>query len=187
MVFYPLVSMKCYIVWVSTYFWIHLAKRLKTVWSVCVDIHPHLVVPAAQTELSTHAYARRTVLLTNTVLWPWIKSESNICHFELPSTEGGNSFKIPHKKVSNLQVCYVPIDVHGGGEAVFRDVFVAIWIRFTVDRVDTGDGNSLLPKSYVPVNTTDADYRSLSKSRRQRFWQKFSKIPGSKLQFFAIR
>lgn len=49
-------------------------------------------------------------------------------------------------------MCYVPVDVHGGGDAVFRDVFVAVWTRFTVDRVDTGDGNSLLPQSYVAVN-----------------------------------
>jgi len=30
---------------------------------------PHLVVPAAQAELSTHAHAGRAVLLTHTVLW----------------------------------------------------------------------------------------------------------------------
>lgn len=79
-------------------------------------------------------------------------------------------------------MCYVPIDVHRGGDAVFRDVFVAIWIRFAVHRVYTGDGNPLLSKSYVPVNIADADYQSLSKSRTQKFRQKFSKIrPSDKL------
>lgn len=52
---------------------------------------------------------------------------------------------------------YVPVDVHGGGDAVFGDVFVAVWIRFAVDRVDAGDGDPLLPQSYVPVNRADAD------------------------------
>lgn len=59
--------------------------------------------------------------------------------------------------LTDLQVCYVPIDVHGGGDTVFGDVFVAVWIGFTVNRVDTGDRNSLLPQSYVAVNTADAD------------------------------
>lgn len=54
-------------------------------------------------------------------------------------------------------MCDVPVDVHRRGDTVFRDVFVAIWIRFTVDRVDTRDGNSLLPQSYVAVNRADAD------------------------------
>lgn len=49
-------------------------------------------------------------------------------------------------------MCYVPVDVHGGGDTVFGDVFVAVRIRFTVDRVDTGNRNSLLPQSYVAVN-----------------------------------
>lgn len=70
-----------------------------------------LVVPAAQTELSTHADTSRAVFLTNTV----------------------------------LEVRYVAVDVHGGGDAVFLDVFVVVWDRVAVHRVDTGDGNSLLP------------------------------------------
>lgn len=63
----------------------------------------------------------------------------------------------PDKRVTDLQVCDVPVDVHRGGDTIFRDVFVAIWIRFTVHRVDTRDGNSLLPQSYVAVNRADAD------------------------------
>lgn len=49
----------------------------------------------------------------------------------------------------------VPINVHGGRDAVFRDVFVAIWTRFTVHRINTGDGNSFVAKGDVTVNTAD--------------------------------
>lgn len=56
---------------------------------------------------------------------------------------------------THLQVCDVPVDVHGGSDTVFGDVFVAVWIRFTVDRVDTGNGNTLLPQSDVTVNRAD--------------------------------
>lgn len=62
---------------------------------------------------------------------------------------------LPDKKVTDLHVSNVPVDVHGGRNAVFRDVFVTLWIRFTVHRVNTGDGNSFMTKGYVTVNTQD--------------------------------
>lgn len=54
--------------------------------------------------------------------------------------------------VTHLQVCYVPVDVHGRGDAVFGNVFVVVWVRFAVDRVDAGKGDSLLAQGYVTVN-----------------------------------
>lgn len=53
-------------------------------------------------------------------------------------------------------MCNVPVDVHGGSDAVFGDVFETVWISLTVDGIDTWDGNSFLPQSYVAVNRVDA-------------------------------
>lgn len=52
-------------------------------------------------------------------------------------------------------MCDVSVDVHGGGDAVLGDVFVVVWVRLTVNRVDAGDGNSLLAQGYVTVNGGD--------------------------------
>lgn len=57
--------------------------------------------------------------------------------------------------MADLHVSNVPVDVHGGRDAVFRDVFVTIWTRFAVHRVNTGDGNSFVAKGYVTINTAD--------------------------------
>lgn len=81
---------------------------------------------------------------------------NNTGHFTLPRAEREISWcPLTHLRewfITYLQVCYVPVNVHGGGDTVFGDVFVAVRIRFTVDRVDTGNRNSLLPQSYVTVN-----------------------------------
>lgn len=49
----------------------------------------------------------------------------------------------------------IPVNVHGGRDAVFGDVFVTIRTRFAVHRVYTGDGNSFVAEGYVTVNTAD--------------------------------
>lgn len=87
-------------------------------------------------------------------------------------------------------MCYVPVDVHGGGDTVFGDVFVAVRIRFTVDRVDTGNRNSLLPQSYVAVNGAVTGYglSTFSKSRQpyaETLAEKKSTVLGSQLLCFA--
>lgn len=64
-------------------------------------------------------------------------------------------FKTPNEREADLHVSNVPVNVHGGRDAVFRDVFVAIWTRFTVHRINTGDGNSFVAEGYVTVNTAD--------------------------------
>lgn len=56
---------------------------------------------------------------------------------------------------ADLHVSNVPVNVHGGRDAVFRDVFVTIWTRFAVHRVDTGDGNFFVAEGYVTGNTAD--------------------------------
>lgn len=62
-----------------------------------------------------------------------------------------NSVKTPDERVTDLHVSNVPVYVHGGRNAVFRDVFVTLWIRFTVHRVNTGNGNSFMTEGYVTV------------------------------------
>lgn len=57
--------------------------------------------------------------------------------------------------MADLHVSNVPVNVHGGGDAVFGDVFVTIWTRFAVHRVNAGDGNSFVAEGYVTVNTAD--------------------------------
>lgn len=108
--------------------------------------------------MSTHTDTCRTVILTHTVLQA------------MDNTRLEEGFIMPHKKtpkhfsdekVTDLHVSNVPVDVHGGRNAVFRDVFVTLWIRFTVHRVNTGDGNSFMTKGYVTEKTQD-DIRRLS-------------------------
>lgn len=65
------------------------------------------------------------------------------------------SVKTPDERVTDLHVSNVPVDVHGGRDAVFRDVFVTLWIRFTVHRVNAGDGDSLVTEGYVTVDMGD--------------------------------
>lgn len=57
--------------------------------------------------------------------------------------------------MADLHVSNVPVNVHGGRDAVFGDVFVTIWTRFAVHRVNTGDGNSFVAEGYVTDNTAD--------------------------------
>lgn len=57
--------------------------------------------------------------------------------------------------MTDLHVSNVPVDVHGGRDTVLRDVFVTLWIRFTVHRVDAGDGDSFVTEGYVTVNMED--------------------------------
>lgn len=61
----------------------------------------------------------------------------------------------PDERVTDLHVSNVPVDVHGGRDAVLRDVFVTLWIRFTVHRVNAGDGDSFMTEGYVTVNMGD--------------------------------
>lgn len=44
----------------------------------------------------------------------------------------------------------VAINVHGGGLAVFRDVFVILWAGLIVHGVDTGDRHIFIATGYVP-------------------------------------
>lgn len=57
------------------------------------------------------------------------------------------------RRATDLQVRDVPVDVHGGGDAVFRDVLEAVGVRLAVHAVDAGDGDPLLAQSDVTANT----------------------------------
>lgn len=52
---------------------------------------------------------------------------------------------------ADLQVCDVPVDVHGGRHAVLRHVLVVAGARLAVHAVDTGDGDPLIAPSDVPA------------------------------------
>lgn len=66
-----------------------------------------------------------------------------------------HNVNISVKTLTDLHVSNVPVDVHGGRDAVLRDVFVTLWIRFTVHRVNAGDGHSFVTEGYVTVNIGD--------------------------------
>lgn len=73
----------------------------------------------------------------------------------MSSQKKKKSFKTPDERVADLHMSNVPVNVHGGRDAVFGDVFVTIWTRFAVHRVYTGDGNPFVAKGYVTVNAAD--------------------------------
>lgn len=60
------------------------------------------------------------------------------------------------RRTTHLQVRDVPVDVHGRGDAVLRDVLEAVGVRLAVHAVDAGDGDSLLAQSDVTANTVEA-------------------------------
>lgn len=60
------------------------------------------------------------------------------------------------RHATDLQVRDVPVDVHGRGDAVFRDVLKAVGVRLAVHAVDAGDGDSLLAQGDVTANTGEA-------------------------------
>lgn len=60
------------------------------------------------------------------------------------------------RRATDLQVRDVPVDVHGGGDAVFGDVLEAVGVRLAVHAVDAGDGDPLLAQGDVTANTAQA-------------------------------
>lgn len=89
------------------------------------------------------------------------------------------SFKTLYERVADLHVSNVPVNVHGRRDAVFGDVFVTIWTRFAVHRVNTRDGNSFMAEGYVTVNTADAISVSDLKAKTAE-----TLLEKQKLQFF---
>lgn len=71
----------------------------------------------------------------------------------------------------------VLVNVHGRGDTVLRDVFVVVWTRFTVDRVDTRNWNSLVSPGYVSVGGVREKVRDHSRIYQAKGIGKRAKNP----------
>lgn len=80
---------------------------------------------------------------------------------------------VKHLKETDLHVSNVPVDVHGGCDAVFRDVLVPVWIRLAVHGVNAGDGDSFVTEGYVAVNAVDTTWRRSEISKWRKQWLHF--------------
>lgn len=99
----------------------------------------HLVIPAADTELSAEAVAGRAVVCAAAVL------EYNAQEVVIVRRKGIHLQVILELRVaSHLQMCDVAINVHRRSLAVFRDVFVIRWAALVVHGVDAGDRHVLV-------------------------------------------
>lgn len=65
-------------------------------------------------------------------------------------------------------MCDVPVDVHGGGDAVFRDVLESVGVRLAVHAVDARDGDPLLTQSHVATDTAEAGENGWARERAPR-------------------
>lgn len=112
-----------------------------------------LVVPAADTQLTAEAVTGGAVVRAAAVL-PGEKTSRNGGWLRR-NTDDHPPLQPPDQG-SHLQVGDVPVYVHRGGFAVFRDIFVVRGAAFVVHCIHTGDGHVLVALRDVTATAIQA-------------------------------